>query len=160
MDIILATVMFLTVASFILAYIFSGVTGDKIAELDAESRVLLSRMTSSDRMSTSPMLVMDDGKLSVKRLERFMGNMLYEESFYEDVKNELNIRNEFCIHIEDSDGNIVYPHELIQNDTIKDTLFDDTADFPDSVSAFALGSEEMTVGGKPCANEIRSSELN
>ena len=144
MDIIMATVMFLMVAAFILSYIFSGVTDDKLSALDGESRIILSALVSSDSESSSELHISDAGNLNQRALESFINKMLYTEGFYDDMKSEFNIENEFCIHIEDADGNLVYLSELIDDKEIINLLIDE------SNMVYGLGSSVIHLGGNPC----------
>lgn len=150
MDIIMATVMFLMVAAFILSYIFSGVTGDRLSALDGESRVILSTLVSSDADSSSQLQISEAGNLDPRALGSFIHRMLYTEGFYDDMKSEFNIENEFCVHIEDSDGNVVYLHELVYDDELIGLLLDESTTFPESVETLGLGSDVISIGSKDC----------
>ena len=156
MDVILASIMFLMVAAFILSYLFSGIMGDKSQELDAESRLLLSRLTSSGESGVSSILISSGDSVSSSRLARLVDNMVFGEDFYENLKSELGIRNEFCIHLEDSDGNLVYMHEIIDDDALLSNIFQNQSDSLDDVLVFGLGHESITIGGRPCVNSINT----
>jgi len=54
-------------------------------------------------------LLLDDHKLSIANNGEVNANKLKEvqNMGYEELKNSLNVKNDFCIYIEDENGNII-----------------------------------------------------
>ncbi len=145
-DIIMATIIFMGVAAFVLTFLFSGTFGDSIDELDAEGRILMSQLTSTGGSAIS---ISQEGSLSSQSLENLIHSMLAPD-FYDQTRLTFDIDNEFCIHIEDEDGNLVYLHEIIDDDELREMIFDGSLEHPDSVGVAGLGSDSISVGGVPC----------
>jgi hypothetical protein len=150
MDIIIAVMVFMMLAAFIFSYMFSRLAGDTLAHLDEESDVLIRRLTSSDSIDPSQIKVATAVNLNEVALEQFISNMLSASTFYENVKARLNLRNEFCVHLETDDGKLLYLHQLIDNENLSTVLYDDNATFPDSILVPGLGSEKISINGIPC----------
>ncbi len=71
--------------------------------------------------------IFDDNKVNIEGIECLFNST---ESDYEEFKKQTGIKGDFCIYLEDEDGNIVY----IQNKT-------------------GWGSPELIVADKPCGVE-------
>ena len=152
-DIILASMMFMMISAVIVIYIFSSVMGDTSDELDSEARILLSTLTAASEDMTS-YTISEGNSINRFRYDSLLERLLFEDSFYNDMKEDLGLSHEFCIHLEDDEGNLIYPHELLEEGDVFSQIFDEEAtpeDDPEEVTeVFAIGSDTISVGGEPC----------
>jgi len=122
MDITLAVIIF--IASFFVIYaIATNRTSTSTEELTQEAE-RISKEAASENSSLS---IVESNQLDQIKVEDLIGQD------YEEIKKKLRIENEFCIYIEDKDGNLIY---LNQSETENIT---------------GIGSPDITIGGNPCS---------
>ena len=101
LDILIAVSVF--VVGIIIFFYIVTYTGDgSLAEdLAAESELIPEKLISPDETSAEDIVIVIGNKVDDGRLKTFISND------YEEVKSQLGIRSDFCIHFEDEEGNIV-----------------------------------------------------
>lgn len=101
LDVLVAASVFI-VGIIIFFYIVSY-SGDKgiIEQLSAESELIPEALISPDVASARGITIIIGNKVDTQRLKAFINKS------YDQIKNELGVRSEFCIHFEDEDGNIL-----------------------------------------------------
>ena len=95
-DIMLAVVIFIGTI-FVFFTILNKAPGTKIDELERDASIIIEGIVSGD----FEFRVTDGDKINATKLEELIGN-------YSDLKRELRIENEFCIYLEDEEGNVIY----------------------------------------------------
>lgn len=150
MDIIIAVMIFMMLAAFIFSYMFSRLAGNTLSRLDDESDIVIRRLTSSDAIDPSRIKVANSGNLNQAALEEFVKNMLSSSTYYGDIKARLNLRNDFCVHLETEDGKLIYLHQLVNDKNLSARMYDDNATFPESIKVAGVGSEHIRINGIPC----------
>ena len=118
MDVIIAVMVFLMMATFIFSQMFDRINQTPLEKVDSEGNVLVARLSTSDDISPSPIVIAKSGRLSRPNLESFVSNAVASQDFYEDIKAQLNLENDFCIHFETENGSLIYPHELMQDENL------------------------------------------
>lgn len=98
MDISLAVVLFI-VAFFIIYAIVSGNTDgtEETESMSKQGEEILEKLLSED----SDLSVVSNGEINETKME----NLLSQD--YSDLKKEAGISDEFCVYLEDEDGNII-----------------------------------------------------
>ena len=122
MDITLAVIIF--IASFFVIYaIATNRTSTSTEELTQEAE-RISKEAASENSSLS---MVESNQLDQIKVE----DLISQD--YEEIKKKLRIETEFCIYIEDKDGNLIY---LNQSETENIT---------------GIGSPNINISGIPCS---------
>jgi len=119
-DISIAIIIF--ISAFVIVYIFIGANPNvKAGNLKDEAITIIKEIVSEE----STIRIIDDNAVNVSKLNEL------KDLDYEELKRRLRIEGDFCIYIEDDDGNLV----LIDN-TYK-----------------GIGSSKIVIGGTPCSQK-------
>ncbi len=86
MDVIIAVMVFMTLAVFIFSYMFGRMGNTKLSELDRESDVLVGRLTSTDALDPSPIKIATSGTLEQDEIEEFVRGLLSAKELYDYIK--------------------------------------------------------------------------
>jgi len=97
MDIMIAIVIFIGTA-FVFYSIFSENQESKVEDLKEDASKVLKNIVSED----SGVGIVNGVEVNVTKLENLLGME------YSDIKKKIRINNEFCIFLEDGDGNVIY----------------------------------------------------
>jgi len=117
MDLMIAFVIFIGTI-FIFYSILSDRLSSKTGELEDEASVVLENIVSAD----SEVRITDGITVNETKLEELLGME------YSEIKDKIRIKNEFCIYLEDEDGNIIYIQDLP-----------------------GIGSDKINISDVPCA---------
>jgi hypothetical protein len=121
MDLVFGVLIFMLAVGVIYA-LFMSKDRDTTTPLRIESEVI------AVKLSNDPLLrVTEENQLNIQKLNNLttLG--------YEQLRTQLGVKNEFCIYLEDEQGNVVY----IINGTNKYT-------------GIGSGSAELNISGTPC----------
>lgn len=125
----ISTDVLIAIAIFVIVMAFFLVIGinlfPEIRNLDSEAEKLESAVSTSTE--TSPALI-EGAKVNEEALSELLTTK------YEDLKNDLGMRADFCIYFEDDKGNVV----LLSNNT------------GNSLEVYGIGAEQTKVAGIPC----------
>jgi len=124
MDIMIAFVIFIGTI-FVFYSILSDRLSSKTGELGDEASVVLDNIASED----SEVRITDGIIVNETKLEELLGME------YSEIKKKIKIENEFCIYLEDEDGNIIYISP--ENPTDPDVP--------------GIGSDKIKISGESCA---------
>ena len=124
MDIMIAFVIFIGTI-FVFYSILSDRLSSKTDELGDEASVVLENIASGD----SEVRITDGITLNETKLEELLGME------YSEIKDKIKIENEFCIYLEDEDGNIIYI----------------TPEDPAEPDKPGIGSDKIKISGESCA---------
>ena len=119
-DIVLGVILFMA-ALFIFYSLLNSNTGAKASNLKEEASLVIRQIGSEE----SPLSIVEDKEINLSRLNE-LKNLSYGE-----LKRRLRIEGDFCIYIEDENGNIV----LINN------------------SYKGIGSPDINLSGTPCSQK-------
>ena len=97
MDIMMAIVIFIGTI-FVFYSILSNKQGSKTGVLEDDASRVLENIVSED----SSVRITDGITVNQTKLEALLGME------YSDIKKKIRVKNEFCIFLEDEDGNIIY----------------------------------------------------
>ena len=122
-DVMIAIAIFLIVMAFFL--VIGSNLFPEIRNLDSEAEKLQSAVSTSTK--TSPALI-EGAKVNEEAISEFF------DKGYEDLKNDLGMRADFCIYFEDGQGNAVF-------------LLNDTGS---NLEVYGIGAEQISVAGNPC----------
>jgi hypothetical protein len=101
MDILVALVIFI-VGLIIFLYLMMGNNSKGVNErMASDADALPQRLIASDQFSTSNTTFVIDNKVDIAKLNQTLNKT------YEQLKRELGITSDFCIHFEDENGNIL-----------------------------------------------------
>ncbi|MFH0867722.1 MAG: hypothetical protein V1831_00240 [Candidatus Woesearchaeota archaeon] len=117
MDIMIAIVIFMGTI-FIFYSILNNNPDDKTRELQEDASRVLKNIASED----SDVGIIEGVEVNKTRLEELLGED------YSEIKKKLRVKNEFCLFLEDENGNIIY-------------LTPEQA---------GVGSEKINISGIPC----------
>ena len=121
LDLVFGVLIFMLAVGVIYALLMSK-DKDTSTPLRIESEVI------ATKLATDPLLaVATDNQLDAAKLSTMTG------VDYETLRNEMGVKNEFCIYLEDDQGNLVY----IINGTNKYT-------------GIGSGSADLNISGTPC----------
>jgi sensor histidine kinase regulating citrate/malate metabolism len=119
-DIMLAIVLF--ISTIVVFYVILNLSQDsKAKELEREASIIARDLTSGD----SEMNILDENRINLTKLERLLGDN------YSQLKQNLRVRNDFCIYFEDENGNVIYIND----------------------SYTGTGAEIINVGQLPCGKK-------
>lgn len=101
LDVLVAASVFI-VGIIIFFYIVSY-SGDKdiTEQLAKEAEIIPEILISPDESSAVDITIVIGNKVDNQRLENIMAKD------YQELKNSLGVRSDFCIHFEDNEGNII-----------------------------------------------------
>lgn len=94
-DAIIGVIIFILVIAIFYGSISSKTTSD-VNNLEQDAKVLTSKLGQDDNTA-----ILEEGTISKAKLTELC------DKPYEQVKKELNIQSDFCIYIEDENGNII-----------------------------------------------------
>ncbi len=101
MDTLIALVIFI-VGMIVFLYLVMGNSakdsGDRLA---TESDVVPQRLIASDKASATNTSIVIDNKVDTEVLNKTLSKP------YEELKGEMGVSNDFCIHFEDENGNLI-----------------------------------------------------
>lgn len=97
MDIMLAVVIFIG-AIFVVYSILSGNKGDTAKTLQEDAALVLGKLASED----SEISIVDGVELNDAKLQELLATE------YPELKEKIRAGNDFCIFLEDSEGNLIY----------------------------------------------------
>jgi len=97
MDIMIAIAIFIG-TSFVFYSILSEKQDNKVEDLEEDASKVLKNIVSED----SGVGIVNGVEVNAEKLEALLGME------YEDIKKKIRIKNEFCIFLEDEDGNVIY----------------------------------------------------
>jgi len=117
MDIMIAIVLFIGTI-FVFYSVLSAKQSPKTDELQDDASIVLESIVSED----SDIGILNGAEVNETKLEELLGME------YSEIKKKMRVENEFCIFLEDEEGNVIYI----------------TQDQP------GIGSQEIEIGGKPC----------
>lgn len=117
-DVALGVIIFM--AAFFIAYsLLDSNQGSNAAPLKKESLTIINQVTSEDSL----LKVVENNELSDDKMNEL------KDMSYDELKRKLRAESEFCIYMEDSNGNII----------------------PIDNSYKGIGSPEIIIGGTPCS---------
>lgn len=122
-DLIIAAVIFVLVVAIFYSLMSKEDKGGT-EELEIEAKNLASQLDSST--SDGKYIIIKNGEIDEKNLQKIYG------TDYEELKSDLQIKGEFCIFIEDSEGNLI------------------PVDMPAEGEKLSMGNEALNVGNRPC----------
>lgn len=128
MDIMIAVVVFIG-AVFIFYSVLSAKHGSSQEELQGEASVVLGNAMSEN----SDIGIINGSEVDAKRLEELLGED------YDAIKKMLRLKNEFCIFLEDENGNVVY-------------IESEGSDYA------GIGSGKITISDTPCGEPYTAEE--
>jgi len=117
LDILLALVLFIG-AIFVFFAFFLNSPGSKEKELQREAAHIIENLGSED----TNISIIEKTSINNSKLDTLL------QQNYSVIKNKLRIQNDFCVYIEDENGNILYLNS----------------------STIAKGSSKINVSGLPC----------
>lgn len=97
MDIMLAFIIFIGTI-FVFYSIISNKQDGKEDELRDDALRVMESIASKD----SNVSIVDGSTINTTKLENLLGRD------YSEIKNKIRTKNEFCIFLEDEDGNVIY----------------------------------------------------
>ena len=121
MDVTLAVIIFIS-AFFVIYIIATNRTSTNIEEMTQEAE----RISAEAAAENSNLSIIGDNELNQIKVEDLIGQD------YEEIKKQLRIENEFCIYLEDEEGNLIF---LNQSETENIT---------------GIGSSDINISGIPC----------
>ena len=95
-DIALAAIIFI-VAFFVFYSLLNANTNAKASNLKDEAYVVVNQITNEDSLVN----VVDGNEVSVNKLNEL------KDMGYDELKKRLRVDGDFCIYMEDSDGNVI-----------------------------------------------------
>jgi len=101
MDMMIAIGIFIIGIVVFLYLIVGNASKDVSESLATDSEILPQRLMASDEMSVTNTTFVVQNKVDTSRLNRTLAMN------YDDLKKELDISSDFCIHFEDENGNLV-----------------------------------------------------
>ena len=119
-DITLAVIIFIG-AFFIFYLLLYQNSNTKASNLKDEALVIIKQISSGD----SSMKIVNKNELNISKINE-LKNLSYEE-----LKQRLRVEGDFCIYIEDENGNI-----LLLNNSFK-----------------GIGSSNINISGTPCSQK-------
>ena len=117
MDIMIAIVLFIGTI-FVFYSVLSAKQSPKTDELQDDASIVLESIVSED----SDIGILNGAEVNETKLEELLGME------YSEIKKKMRVENEFCIFLEDEEGNVIYI----------------TQDQP------GIGSDEISVSEVPC----------
>lgn len=115
-DVMLAVVIFIG-ALFVVYSILSGNKGDTASKLEEDAASVLSNLASKD----SEISIVNGGEINDAKLQELLNKE------YPELKQLIRSGSDFCIFLEDNEGNLVY----ISNKP-------------------GIGSNKIKISGRPC----------
>lgn len=97
MDIMIAVIIFMGTI-FIFYSIISGGEESKIDELEDDASIVMENIATED----SAVRITEGIAIDEEKLEELLG------MDYSEIKKKLRVENDFCIFLEDGEGNIIY----------------------------------------------------
>lgn len=97
MDIMIALVVFIGTI-FVIYSVIGGNKDVKVSELEDDASKVLKNVVSE----SSSVGIVDGIEVNITKLEELLGKD------YSEIKKQIRVKNEFCIFLEDEDGNIIY----------------------------------------------------
>jgi len=97
MDIMIAVIIFMGTI-FIFYSIISGGEESKIDELEGDASIVMENIATED----SAVRITEGIAIDEEKLEELLG------MDYSEIKKKLRVENDFCIFLEDGEGNIIY----------------------------------------------------
>ena len=97
MDIMIAVIIFMGTI-FIFYSIISGGEESKIDELEDDASIVMENIATED----SAVRITEGIAIDEEKLEDLLG------MDYSEIKKKLRVENDFCIFLEDGEGNIIY----------------------------------------------------
>ena len=97
MDIMIALVVFI-VTVFVFYSIMEGKQDGKTEELQDEASIVLDNIVSED----SNVGILDGTEIDETKLQQLLGED------YETIKEKIRVKNDFCIFLEDENGDVIY----------------------------------------------------
>lgn len=153
-DIVVALVIFVIAAAVLMSFLIGRNSGG-LDSLDQDSDLLINDLVTSDVNNENDVAVAAGGTLNEGDLTELIEKMTEtgdDVDFYQELKSELGIQGDYCIHFEDEDGNIIYLHELV-GESAADPFIngtDPSLDEVDEISSYGIGSDRINISGKPC----------
>lgn len=95
-DILLALVIFVG-ATFVFLALFAINQNSQEEELQEEAIKVLEDISRDD----SSVAIFEDNKINSTKLQNFLTQN------YSDIKEQMRVQNDFCIYLEDEDGNLI-----------------------------------------------------
>ena len=119
-DIILAVIVFMG-AFFVFYALLYGNSGTRASDLKEEALIVIKQVSSGD----SSLRILNKNEINITKINE-LKNLSYEE-----LKQRLRVEGDFCIYVEDGNGNIV----LLNN------------------SYKGVGSSSINISGTPCSQK-------
>ena len=119
-DIILAVIVFMG-AFFIFYTLLYGNSSTKAGNLNEEASIVIKQVSSGD----SSLRILNKNEINITKINE-LKNLSYDE-----LKQRLRVEGDFCIYVEDENGNIV----LLNN------------------SYKGIGSSSINISGTPCSQK-------
>ena len=119
-DIILAVIVFMG-AFFIFYTLLYGNSSTKASNLNEEASIVIKQVSSGD----SSLRILNKNEINITKINE-LKNLSYDE-----LKQRLRVEGDFCIYVEDENGNIV----LLNN------------------SYKGIGSSSINISGTPCSQK-------
>lgn len=153
-DIILALVIFVVAGAVFFSLLVGRADNDATSRLDREGDVLITDLVTTSPGDANDVSVASSGSLNKNGIEKFAEGMTDDDTFYQDLKSELGIKGDYCIHFETENGSIIYLHELLLSnpELAKKFVNGNLADAAtiDDINAYGIGSERIEINGLPC----------
>jgi hypothetical protein len=134
MDLVFGVLIFLLAVGIIYAMVM-GRNDNDIAPLRLESEVIAGKLQSDATIALT-----SDNQLNLTRLAEFAANATNPSSGinYESIREQLGVTGEFCIYLQDNEGNILY---IVGSDGKRYT-------------GIGSGTGELNVSGVPCGRMV------
>ena len=119
MDVMIAVIFFLIIIGAIIYISFFLSHKEKMDKLKDDADIIYKAFSSEGKIK-----IIDDSKINVPDLN----NITNKD--YESIKEEIGVKNDFCVYFVDDKGNLVYLDESNNNP--------------------GIGSSRITINGKAC----------
>ena len=116
-DVILAVIIFVT-AFFVFYFLLKPRTEKPVDTLRQDAEFIAHELLSN----SSPFYIVESGKINETKLQDLIGN-------YPALKNRIKVANDFCIYLEDEEGNIISIN----------------------TNVLGVGSSKIIISDKPCS---------
>jgi len=141
MDIIVAVSLFIIIFILFVGILSNMTEKQKESRLSEQGETIAAQISNPDNEFA---FVLDE-KVEDEELRNVINTY---DGDYDTLKNQLNVRDNFCIYVEDSDGNLIPLHSVeIPEDAKKDDVFP---------HVYGIGSVDAKINDVECGNIVTS----
>lgn len=99
MDLVIGVLIFL-LASGVIYSIFISKSQEDVATYRVQSEVIATKLTSESSLQVAPKNQLD--------MDAMAGLALSANTDYAELKEQLGVKDDFCIYLQDEEGNLIY----------------------------------------------------